>query len=114
MGQGCCIPVDPSGEVSAGTAKPVNSKGWRSLVQSVVDFERMDRSMNRWRQHDILYLQVLAFAVVFGLEIEALSIYRVHFWKKRLLLRPKRAPRISTALNISLATRFANCSWVFP
>jgi hypothetical protein len=52
------VPIDNSETAAIDRSRSSNSRGWRSLVQSVVDYERMDKVLNRWRQYDVLYLQV--------------------------------------------------------
>jgi hypothetical protein len=67
MGQGCCVPIDANDVSPTDRSRVATARGWRSLVQSVVDFDRMDKVLNQWRQHDILSLQVSSTMYLSGL-----------------------------------------------
>ena len=58
MGQVCCAQIDKKDEKSLAANTESMSGGWRLMVQTTLDFENMDRVLNRLQQSEVLALQV--------------------------------------------------------
>jgi hypothetical protein len=119
------VPIDNSETAAIDRSRSSNSRGWRSLVQSVVDYERMDKVLNRWRQYDVLYLQVrvvlsilrwlmdahtllLVFDCLF---IGVLMLRRLSSWSDRpFRLLPSVRHRIHIVLDTSVELLCVKCS----
>jgi hypothetical protein len=58
MGQGCCVALDTSKNNGVLERFENPSSGWRNRVTTVLDLEQMDQVLNRWKQPEVLILQV--------------------------------------------------------
>lgn len=62
MGQVCCAQDDKS-QKPAYVDADTSDGGWRVMVQTALDFENMDHVLNRWKQSEVLMLQVFIFSL---------------------------------------------------
>ena len=56
MGQACCISTERGAFITEGNGALFDY--WKLTVKAILDFDEKDKVVNRWREFEILILQV--------------------------------------------------------